>query len=215
MKKNYLLLFLLTPFLSNAELKLNVERTSYDFNADSIEQMVQSVRELGPEANYSKAWALLETDIIAKFSVITTDKGCQFNAPEVDVVSLITLPNWRNVNDIKLETRLWWQSYTDHLLKHETKHLDIATEHALDMLNKLKSPHQGLTCKQLKKKYLSYKGDMMSRIRIADANFDRLEEKRILDNKPLFLPLSPYIGNKLEIERITLRESSWIPESVR
>ena len=215
MKNIYLLVLFCTPFLSCAELKLNVEQTSYEFDANSIEQMVQNVREFGPKANYSKAWALLETEVITKLSVITTEKGCQFYAPEVDVDALITLPHWRNIDELNSETQLWWESYSDYLLNHENEHLEIAIKYAKELLNNLNSQHDGLACKQLRESFLVYKGSMMSQTRIADSTLDYVTAEQALKQESLFLPLSPFVGKKIEIEIISRKKSNLIPESVR
>ena len=214
-KHLYLVLFLFSSFSSYAELKLNVERTEYEFDANSIEQMVQKVRELGPKSSYSRAWALLETEVVTKFSVITTEKGCQFYAPEINVVALMTLPHWRNIDELAPETKLWWQSYSSYLLGHENEHLEIAVKSAEKMFNKLNREHVGFDCKQLREKFLGYKGTMMSQVRIADSEFDREDAEKTLKQGPLFIPLTPFLGKEIEIERIRRKKNSWIPESVR
>lgn len=196
----FILFFFVIPF-SKADISTQMVKDEYSFTANDVPEMLVQIQRHGPKVKGLDTWASLQSEIDAEYQVINDDDGCQFYQPKVEVRAVITLPNWQNISALESETTQWWRGYINYLSEHELVHLSIVKQAAQKLLTKLNQKHQGYDCSALRKRYFSYKVEMLTEIRTQDAEFDRNSNSELVNNKLLFALLSPHMTNKIEFKK--------------
>jgi len=182
--------------IAQATVNASLREVSYQFNADGVMKMTEEVRDKGPKSNRGlDTWAILYTDITAKYDFRTTEHGCQFGEVEVDVLAEVVLPQWGDIQAQGEKIQQWWLGYTTYLKEHELMHYSVAKKHAEELLKKMKLPHHNQSCQDLKVTYFSYKHEMLAAMKRADKNIDFKSTINLHNNRELMGPLKEFISN--------------------
>ncbi|MGB0834902.1 MAG: DUF922 domain-containing protein [Psychrobium sp.] len=195
------ILFFSFTTASKAEISTQIVENEYSFTANNLPEMLVQVQRHGPKVKGLDTWASLQSEIDAEYKVVNDNDGCQFYQPKVEVRAVMTLPNWQNIAILENEIHQWWRGYINYLSEHELVHLSIVKQAAQKLLTKLSQKHQGYNCSALRKRYFSYKVEMLTEIRAQDAEFDRNSNSELVNNKSLFALLSPHMNNKIEFKK--------------
>lgn len=112
------------------------------------------------------------------------DGSCRIMAATVTVKTHVILPRWRQRAKADAETRVFWDTLSSDIKRHEESHVVIAKNHARELEDALKSSAAQKTCAQATAKAKEITAKILEKHDQAQLQFDRVEgvnfERRIL-----------------------------------
>ncbi len=139
--------------LTTLSPNVNVNFKFYDLEAQSMYELFQKIRIVGPagqagnkaagKASYNMNWQL---------ALEQKGKQCRIGDAGVDIEIDIVVPRWLNVDEQSETSQSHWQTYLGGLLDHESGHKDIVVEAAEQLIADIKSAPTNLDCGQLQKR---------------------------------------------------------------
>ncbi|TJW42616.1 MAG: DUF922 domain-containing protein, partial [Mesorhizobium sp.] len=96
----------------------------------------------------------------------------------------VILPEWRRPRKADRDVRLFWDTLSADIKRHEERHVEIAKNHARALEDALKATYPQKTCDAAKAKAAEITAAMLAKHDRAQVQFDRVEgvnfESRIL-----------------------------------
>ena len=109
----------------------NVRRGSYPINATGIDGLRRAITEsLRPIGGGRSGVASTKVTMTPRVEYRESDGRCSIRSARVELDTLVTLPEWRQLQYGNATERAWWNGYTGELLAHENLHVGIAEEWA-------------------------------------------------------------------------------------
>jgi predicted secreted Zn-dependent protease len=110
--------------------------------------------------------------------------SCRIAAATVTVKAKVILPKWRRPRKADADVKLFWDTLSADIKRHEERHVEIAKNHARDLEVALKATYPQRTCPMAKAKAAQITADILAKHDRAQVQFDRVEginfESRIL-----------------------------------
>lgn len=110
--------------------------------------------------------------------------SCRIMAATVTVKTHVILPRWRQRARADAETRVFWDTLSSDIKRHEESHVVIAKNHARELEDALKASAAQKTCAQATAKAKEITAKILEKHDQAQLQFDRVEgvnfERRIL-----------------------------------
>lgn len=110
--------------------------------------------------------------------------SCQIVAATVTVKVKVILPEWRRPRKADVGVRLFWDTLSSDIKRHEERHVEIAKNHARELEDALKASYPQKTCEEAKAKAAEITAAMLARHDQDQLRFDRVEsvnfESRII-----------------------------------
>ena len=119
-----------------------------------------------------------------RISYAQTADSCRIADAEVTVKVKVILPQWRRPRKAEPDVRLFWDTLSADIKRHEERHVEIAKNHARALEDALKASYPQKTCEQAKARAAQITAAELARHDQDQVRFDRVEavnfESRIL-----------------------------------
>ncbi|RWB53064.1 DUF922 domain-containing Zn-dependent protease [Mesorhizobium sp.] len=110
--------------------------------------------------------------------------SCRIANAQVTVKVKVILPEWRRPRKADPEVRLFWDTLSADIKRHEERHVEIAKNHARELEDALRATYPQKTCEAAKAKAAEISAAVLARHDRAQVQFDRVEsvnfESRII-----------------------------------
>ncbi|MCV3208494.1 DUF922 domain-containing protein [Mesorhizobium sp. YC-39] len=110
--------------------------------------------------------------------------SCRIVAATVTVKVKVILPEWRRPRKADAGVRLFWDTLSSDIKRHEERHVEIAKNHAKELEDVLKATYPQKTCQEAKAKASEITAAILAKHDQAQVQFDRVEsvnfESRII-----------------------------------
>lgn len=119
-----------------------------------------------------------------RISYAQTPKSCGIADAFVTVKVKVILPEWRRPRKADPDVRLFWDTLSADIKRHEERHVEIAKNHARELENALRAAYPQKSCEAAKAKAAAITAAILAKHDQAQLQFDRVEsvnfESRIL-----------------------------------
>lgn len=119
-----------------------------------------------------------------RVSYAQKSNSCGIADANVIVKVKVILPEWRRPRKADAGVRLFWDTLSADIKRHEDRHVEIAKNHARELEDALKATYPQKTCDMAKAKAAELTAAILARHDRAQVQFDRVEtinfESRIL-----------------------------------
>ncbi|TJW72332.1 MAG: DUF922 domain-containing protein, partial [Mesorhizobium sp.] len=119
-----------------------------------------------------------------RVSYAQKSNSCAIADADVTLKVKVILPEWRRPRKADAGVRLFWDTLSADIKRHEDRHVEIAKNHASELEAALKATHPRKTCQQAKAKAAEISAAILAKHDRAQMQFDRVEtinfESRIL-----------------------------------
>lgn len=110
--------------------------------------------------------------------------SCRIASAAVTVKAKVILPTWRQRRRADEDVRIFWDTLSADIKRHEERHVEIAKNHARDLENALKASGRQKNCEVAAARAKEITARILAKHERAQARFDRVEginfESRIL-----------------------------------
>jgi predicted secreted Zn-dependent protease len=110
--------------------------------------------------------------------------SCRIVTAAVTVKVKVILPEWRRPRKAGADVRLFWDTLSSDIKRHEERHVEIAKNHASELEQALRSTYPQKTCQAAKANAAAITASILAKHDRAQMQFDRVEgvnfESRIL-----------------------------------
>ncbi|RRI03530.1 DUF922 domain-containing protein [Mesorhizobium tamadayense] len=117
-------------------------------------------------------------------SYAQTANSCRIANAQVTVKVKVILPEWRRSRKAGPDVRLFWDTLSADIKRHEERHVEIAKNHARELEDALKATYPQKTCEAAKAKAAEISAAVLAKHDRAQVQFDRVEsvnfESRII-----------------------------------
>ncbi|MCE2571633.1 DUF922 domain-containing protein [Motilimonas eburnea] len=153
---------------------VNVNFKFYDLEAQSMYELFQKIRIVGPagqagnkaagKASYNMNWQLA-----------FEQKGnqCRVGDAGVDIEIDIVVPRWLNVDEQSEKAQAQWQIYLGGLLDHESGHKDIVVNAAEQLIESIKVAPTNLNCAQLQQRVDKAGYRYLAKAKVESSDYDK------------------------------------------
>jgi len=119
-----------------------------------------------------------------RISYAQTPNSCRIADAVVTVKVKVILPEWRRPRKADADVRLFWDTLSADIKRHEERHVEIAKNHGRELEETLKATYPQKNCDAAKAKAAEITAAVLARHDQAQLQFDRVEsvnfESRIL-----------------------------------
>lgn len=119
-----------------------------------------------------------------KVNYAQTATSCRIADARVTVKVKVILPQWRRPSNADPDVRVFWDTLSADIKRHEERHVEIAKNHARALEDALKASYPQKTCAEAKAKAAEITATELARHDQDQVRFDRVEganfESRII-----------------------------------
>ncbi|TIP35600.1 MAG: DUF922 domain-containing protein, partial [Mesorhizobium sp.] len=119
-----------------------------------------------------------------RVSYAQTANSCRIANAQVTVKVKVILPEWRRPRKADPQVRLFWDTLSADIKRHEERHVEIAKNHARELEDALKATYPQRTCEAAKAQAAQISAAILAKHDRAQVQFDRVEsvnfESRII-----------------------------------
>ncbi|MDG4894729.1 MULTISPECIES: DUF922 domain-containing protein [unclassified Mesorhizobium] len=188
MMKRSVLCALMLAFAATPAATANLVKTYSYFSVGgrTLEDIRNQLSRNGPEVKStgSRHPGATQMAFTTRISYAQSAESCRIADAAVTVKVKVILPEWRRPPKVDPDVRLFWDTLSADIKRHEERHVEIAKNHARLLEDALKSAPVQKTCEQAKAKAASIQAAELARHDQDQLRFDRVEsvnfESRIL-----------------------------------
>ncbi len=170
-----------------AEAEVAVKSYSYfDIGGRTLDQIQNELNRRGPEVKTTglRHPGATQMKFTTRIGYAQQPGSCRIVSAQVTVKTRIILPRWRPRGKVGPDVRLFWDTLSADIKRHEERHAEIAKNHARALEDALKATWPQKTCAAAAAKAGEISAAILARHDKAQAEFDRVElinfESRIL-----------------------------------
>lgn len=152
----------------------------------TLDDIEKQLTKNGPEVKStgSRHPGATQMAFITRVSYAQTADSCRIANAQVTVKVKVILPEWRRPRKAEPEVRLFWDTLSADIKRHEERHVEIAKNHARELEDSLKATYPQKTCEAAKAKAAEISAAVLAKHDRAQVQFDRVEgvnfESRII-----------------------------------
>ncbi len=170
-----------------AKAEVAVKSYSYfDIGGRTLDQIQNELNRRGPEVKTTglRHPGATQMKFTTRIGYAQQPGSCRIVSAQVTVKTRIILPRWRPRGKVGPDVRLFWDTLSADIKRHEERHAEIAKNHARALEDALKATWPQKTCAAAAAKAGEISAAILARHDKAQAEFDRVElinfESRIL-----------------------------------
>jgi predicted secreted Zn-dependent protease len=110
-----------------------------------------------------------------RVSYAQTSDSCRIADAIVTVKVKVILPEWRRPRKADADVRLFWDTLSADIKRHEERHVEIAKNHAHELEDALKATYPQKTCDAAKANAAQITAAVLAKHDRAQVQFDRVE----------------------------------------
>lgn len=187
MKRSLLCALLLAVTAVPADAANLVKTYSYfAIGGRTLEDIEQQLSKRGPQVKStgSRHPGATQMAFTTRISYAAQSGSCRIADAAVTAKVKVILPEWRRPRKADPDVRLFWDTLSADIKRHEERHVEIAKNHARELEDALKASYPQKTCEAAKAKAAEITAAVLARHDRAQVQFDRVEsvnfESRIL-----------------------------------
>ncbi|WP_188393836.1 DUF922 domain-containing Zn-dependent protease [Mesorhizobium sp. SARCC-RB16n] len=187
MKRSLLCALLLTVAAVPADAANLVKTYSYfAIGGSTLEDIEQQLTEHGPRVKTtgSRHPGATQMAFTTRISYSSQPGSCRITDAIVTVKVKVILPKWRRPRNADADVRLFWDTLSADIKRHEDRHVEIAKNHGRALEDALKASYPQKDCDTAKAKAAEITAAELARHNQDQLRFDRVEsvnfESRIL-----------------------------------
>ncbi|TIO79387.1 MAG: DUF922 domain-containing protein [Mesorhizobium sp.] len=152
----------------------------------TLDDIEKQLTKNGPEVKStgSRHPGATQMAFTTRVSYAQTANSCRIANAQVTVKVKVILPEWRRPRKADPEVRLFWDTLSADIKRHEERHVEIAKNHARELEDALRATYPQKTCEAAKAKAAKISAAVLARHDRAQVQFDRVEsanfESRII-----------------------------------
>lgn len=152
----------------------------------TLDDIEKQLTKNGPEVKStgSRHPGATQMAFTTRVSYAQTANSCRIANAQVTVKVKVILPEWRRPRKADPDVRLFWDTLSADIKRHEERHVEIAKNHARELEDVLKATYPQKTCEAAKAKAAEISATILARHDRAQVQFDRVEgvnfESRII-----------------------------------
>lgn len=152
----------------------------------TLDDIEKQLTKNGPEVKStgSRHPGATQMAFTTRVSYAQTANSCRIANAQVTVKVKVILPEWRRPRKADPDVRLFWDTLSADIKRHEERHVEIAKNHARELEDALKATYPQKTCEAAKAKAAEISATILARHDRAQVQFDRVEgvnfESRII-----------------------------------
>ncbi|RUU01356.1 DUF922 domain-containing protein [Mesorhizobium sp. USDA-HM6] len=158
----------------------------FSVNGRTLDDIEKQLTKNGPEVKStgSRHPGATQMAFTTRVSYAQTANSCRIANAQVTVKVKVILPEWRRPRKADPDVRLFWDTLSADIKRHEERHVEIAKNHARELEDALKATYPQKTCEAAKVKAAEISAAILARHDRAQVQFDRVEgvnfESRII-----------------------------------
>ncbi|MER8462872.1 DUF922 domain-containing protein [Mesorhizobium sp. M1409] len=110
-----------------------------------------------------------------RISYARTSSSCRIADAVVTVKVKVILPEWRRTRKADADVRLFWDTLSADIKRHEERHVEIAKNHGRELEQALEATYPQRNCDAAKAKAAAITAAVLARHDRAQVQFDRVE----------------------------------------
>ncbi|PBC04897.1 DUF922 domain-containing protein [Mesorhizobium sp. WSM3860] len=152
----------------------------------TLDDIEKQLTKNGPEVKStgSRHPGATQMAFTTRVSYAQTANSCRIANAQVTVKVKVILPEWRRPRKADPEVRLFWDTLSADIKRHEERHVEIAKNHARELEDALKATYPQRTCEAAKARAAQISAAILVKHDRAQVQFDRVEsvnfESRII-----------------------------------
>lgn len=158
----------------------------FSVNGRTLDDIEKQLTKNGPEVKStgSRHPGATQMAFTTRVSYAQTATSCRIANALVTLKVKVILPEWRRPRKSDPEVRLFWDTLSADIKRHEERHVEIAKNHARELEDALKATYPQKTCEAARAKAAEISAAILAKHDRAQAEFDRVEsvnfESRII-----------------------------------
>ncbi|AZO12762.1 MULTISPECIES: DUF922 domain-containing protein [unclassified Mesorhizobium] len=187
MNRSLLCALVLTLAAMPADAANLVKTYSYfSVRGRTLDDIASQLSKNGPEVKStgSRHPGATQMAFTTRVSYAQTANSCRIANAQVTIRVKVILPEWRRPRRVQPDVRLFWDTLSADIKRHEERHVEIAKNHARELEDALKATYPQRTCDAAKAQAAQITASVLARHDRAQVQFDRVEgvnfESRIL-----------------------------------
>lgn len=166
--------------------KLVKSYSYFSVGGRTLDDIEKQLTKNGPEVKStgSRHPGATQMAFTTQVSYAQTADSCRIANAQVTVKVKVILPEWRRPRKAEPEVRLFWDTLSADIKRHEERHVEIAKNHARELEDALKATYPQKTCEAAKAKAAEISAAVLAKHDRAQVQFDRVEgvnfESRII-----------------------------------
>ena len=187
MKRSLLCALLLAMTAVPAGAANLVKTYSYfSIGGSTLEDIEKQLSKHGPQVKStgSRHPGATQMAFTTRISYATQAGSCRIADAAVTVKVKVILPEWRRPRKADPDVKLFWDTLSADIKRHEERHVEIAKNYGRELENALKATYPRADCDTAKAKAAEITAAVLARHDRAQVQFDRVEsvnfESRIL-----------------------------------
>lgn len=179
------LLLAMTP-LPAATANLVKTYSYFAIGGSTLDDIEAQLSKRGPEVKSTgnRHPGATQMAFTTRVSYAQTPNSCRIADAAVTVKVKVILPEWRRPRKADADVRLFWDTLSADIKRHEERHVEIAKNHGGELEEALKATYPQKNCDAAKAKAAAITAAVLARHDRAQLQFDRVEsvnfESRIL-----------------------------------
>ncbi len=178
--KKILLTFVAVASLSLPAAAAGLSKTYSYFSVGgrTPEEIETDLNRKGPRVGSTGGWrhpSATQTELTPRITYARGNRGCVISKASVNVQTKIILPRWRSRASADSGTRLYWDTLSVDIQRHEETHVMIARNHARDLELALRNIGWQRDCKVAAAKAKAVSKRIFAQHDRAQREFDRVE----------------------------------------
>ncbi|TIQ10890.1 DUF922 domain-containing protein [Mesorhizobium sp.] len=187
MNRSLLCALMLTLAATPAAAANLVKTYSYfSVGGRTLDDIEKQLTKNGPEVKStgSRHPGATQMAFTTRVSYAQTANSCRIANAQVTVKVKVILPEWRRPRKADPQVRLFWDTLSADIKRHEERHVEIAKNHARELEDALKATYPQRTCEAAKAQAAQISAAILANHDRAQVQFDRVEsvnfESRII-----------------------------------
>ncbi|OBQ85768.1 MULTISPECIES: DUF922 domain-containing protein [unclassified Mesorhizobium] len=187
MNRSLLCALMLTLAATPAATANLVKTYSYfSVGGRTLDDIEKQLTKNGPEVKStgSRHPGATQMAFTTRVSYAQTANSCRIANAQVTVKVKVILPEWRRPRKADPQVRLFWDTLSADIKRHEERHVEIAKNHARELEDALKATYPQRTCEAAKAQAAQISAAILAKHDRAQVQFDRVEsvnfESRII-----------------------------------
>lgn len=151
----------------------------FSIGGDTLDEIEAELSKRGPqiESTGRRHPGATRMEFTAKLKFAQDAEGCKLAGASVSVKAKVILPRWRKRKQSQQEVRLFWDTLSSDIRRHEEGHTVIAKNHAREIEQALKRLGPQEDCDAIAASAIAARNRILEKHDKAQAAFDRVEGK--------------------------------------
>lgn len=164
---------------SASAASLSKTYTYFSIGGDTLDEIETELSKRGPQLNGAgrRHPGATQMEFTTRLNYADAGDGCEIVDASVSVEAKVILPRWRKRAKSDDDVRLFWDTLSSDIKRHEESHVGIAKNFAREIEQALEKLGRRDTCGELAQKAAEVRERLLVKHDKAQASFDRVEGK--------------------------------------